>query len=245
MEDQLIYGTRAVMEAILEDKEIERIYIQRGINNPLINELRALLKEKEIVYQQVPVEKLNRIGSRNHQGVVAYLSTLTYYKTEDLVPALFSEGVVPLLLMLDRITDVRNFGAIARTSLCCGVNALIIPSRGSAQVNADAVKTSAGALHSIPVCRENNLKATLDYLADSGIQIVACTEKSEQYIFDCDLNLPTVIVMGSEENGISTEYLKKATARVRIPMTGTISSFNVSVAAGMILYEVMRQRIKR
>lgn len=244
MEEQLIYGTRAVIEAIREDKEIERIYIQRGINNPLINELRALLRDKEIVYQQVPIEKLNRLGSKNHQGVVAYLSTVIYHKTEEVLPGLFTDGVTPLLLMLDRVTDVRNFGAIARTALCAGVHAIIIPSRGSAQINADAVKTSAGALHTLPICRENNLKSTLDYLIDSGVQIVACTEKSEQFIFDSDLTPPSVIIMGSEENGISHEYLKRSNVKVKIPMEGNMT-YNVSVATGMILYEAVRQRINK
>ncbi|MEP7264594.1 MAG: 23S rRNA (guanosine(2251)-2'-O)-methyltransferase RlmB [Bacteroidota bacterium] len=244
MEEHLIYGTRAVIEAITEDREIERLYIQRGINNPLINELRALLREKEIVYQQVPVEKLNRIASGNHQGVVAYISSVIYRKIEDLLPDIYSAGEVPVLLMLDRVTDVRNFGAIARSALCCGVHALIIPTRGSAQITGDAIKTSAGALHTIPVCRENNLKTTLDYLTESGLQVVACTEKATEYIYDVDLTVPVVIIMGSEENGISQEYLRKTTTKVKIPIVGSIGSFNVSVATGMILYETVRQRLK-
>lgn len=242
MEDNIIYGTRAVIEAVNEDRELERLFIQRGINNPLVNELRALLKKKEIVYQLVPVEKLNRIGSRNHQGVVAFLSSVSYYQTEEILPGLFSSGKAPLLLMLDRVTDVRNFGAIARTCECFGVDALIIPTRGGAQINSDAIKTSAGALHKIKVCRENNLKTTLDYLANSGLQIVACTEKSDHYVHQVDLTLPTVIIMGSEENGISGEYLRKADVKVKIPMSGDIGSLNVSVAAAVIIYESIRQR---
>jgi 23S rRNA (guanosine2251-2'-O)-methyltransferase len=244
MDDQLIYGTRAVMEAVKEDREIDRIYIQRGVNNPLINELRALLRDRDIVYQQVPVEKLQRLVSGKHQGVVAYLSTIVYSNTEDLLPEIYNRGEIPLLLLLDRITDVRNFGAIARTAYCSGVHGIIIPSRGSAQINADAIKTSAGALHSIPVCREANLKKTLEYLSSSGLQVVACSEKTSDYIYDADLTAPTVIIMGSEENGISPEYMKKADRKVRIPLLNNISSFNVSVASGIILYEVMRQRLK-
>lgn len=244
MKEQLIYGTRAVIEALQQDKEVDRIFIQRGINNPLVNELRALLREREIVYQQVPIEKLNRIASGNHQGVVAFLSEITYYLTEDIVPEIFAKGETPLLLILDRITDVRNFGAIARTAVCSGVHALIIPSRGSAQINADGIKTSAGALHTIPVCRENNLKNTLEFLLNSGIQIVACTEKTDKFLYDIDMSVPTAIIMGSEENGISSEYMKKANAKVKIPMTDKISSFNVSVATGIILYEAIRQRVK-
>ncbi len=241
MEDNIIYGTRAVIEAVNEDRELERLFIQRGINNPLMNELRALLKKKEIVYQLVPVEKLDRIASRNHQGVVAFLSSITYCQTEDILPDLFASGKAPLLLMLDRITDVRNFGAIARTCECFGVDAVIIPSRGGAQINSDAIKTSAGALHKITVCRENNLKTTLDYLINSGLQVVACTEKADKYVHQIDLKIPTVIIMGSEENGISGEYLRKADVKVKIPMVGDIGSLNVSVAAAVILYEAIRQ----
>ena len=245
MEDNIIYGTRAVIEAVNEDRELERLFIQRGINNPLMNELRALLKKKEILYQLVPVEKLNRISPRNHQGVVAFLSSVSYYQTEEILPGLFSSGVPPLLLMLDRVTDVRNFGAIARTSECFGVNAVIIPSRGGAQINSDAIKTSAGALHKITVCREHNLKTTLDYLANSGLQVVACSEKADTYVYHVDFTIPTVIIMGSEENGISGEYLRKADVKVKIPMQGNIGSLNVSVAAAVILYEAVRQRTRK
>lgn len=244
MDDNLIYGTRAVIEAVNSGKEFDRIYIQKGINNPLVNELRALLKDNDVLYQQVPVEKLNRIADRNHQGVVAFLSSLEYVKIDSILPELFTMGKVPLLLMLDRITDVRNFGAIARSAACCGVHAIVIPSRGSALINADAIKTSAGALHKLPVCREENLKSTLEYVSESGVQIVACTEKGSEYIFNSNLTVPTLIIMGSEENGISGEYLKRADVKVKIPMTGEISSLNVSVATGMILYETVRQRLQ-
>ena len=242
MEDKIIYGTRAVMEAVNEDHELERLFIQRGINNPLMNELRALLKKKEIIYQLVPVEKLNRIASGNHQGVVAFISTVSYYHIEEILPVLFSDGKTPLLLLLDRVTDVRNFGAIARTCECFGVHAVIIPSRGGAQINSDAIKTSAGALHKIKVCREHNLKTVLSYLAESGLQIVACSEKTDGYITDVDFSLPTVIILGSEENGISGEYLRLATVKAKIPMIGDIGSLNVSVAAAVVLYEAIRQR---
>lgn len=242
MEDKIIYGTRAVIEAVKEDHELERLFIQRGINNPLMNELRALLKKKEIIYQLVPVEKLNRISTGNHQGVVAFLSSVSYYHIEEILPELFADGKIPLLLLLDRVTDVRNFGAIARTCECFGVHAVIIPSRGGAQINSDAIKTSAGALHKITVCREHNLKTVLNYLAESGLQIVACTEKTDAYIQNVDFKIPTVIIMGSEENGISGEYLKVANVKAKIPMDGNIESLNVSVAAAVILYEAIRQR---
>jgi 23S rRNA (guanosine2251-2'-O)-methyltransferase len=240
----LLFGTRAVIEAIKSDKEIDKLFLQVGLNNELFRELMPLVKERNIPFQYVPIEKLNRLTGKNHQGVVGYLSEVTYQKIEDILPTLFEQGKVPLLLVLDRITDVRNFGAISRSAECAGVNAIIIPSRGSAQVNADAIKTSAGALHKIPVCREENLKATIDYLKESGLKIVACTEKAEHYYFDRDLSTPVAILMGSEEDGISGEYLKRADELVKIPMNGQIESLNVSVATGIILFEVIRQRIK-
>ncbi len=240
--DSLTYGIRPVIEAIQSGKEIERIFIQQGLNNSLINELKILLKKNNIVYQAVPVEKLNRLTRNNHQGVVCFISEVNYYKIEDVVPQIFEEGKIPLLLILDRITDVRNFGAIARAAECAGVDAVVIPSKGAAQVNADAIKTSAGALHRIKVCRENNLKEVIEFLKQSGIQVVACTEKTESIIYAADFSIPVAIIMGSEEDGISGEYLKRCDAKVKIPMSGKISSLNVSVAAGIVLFEVMRQR---
>jgi 23S rRNA (guanosine2251-2'-O)-methyltransferase len=238
----MIYGTRAVIEALNSGKEIERVFLQNGLNNPLIRELKEALKDAGLHFQGVPSEKLNRLTRSNHQGVIAYLSTVAYYKTEDIVPVLFEEGKVPLLMILDRITDTRNLGAIARTAECSGVHALIIPSRGSALINSDAVKTSAGALHHLPVCREDNLKQTLDFLKASGVKIVACTEKAELPAREADLTGPLAIIMGSEENGVSHEYIKRCDALVRLPMAGSVASYNVSVSAGMILYEVMCQR---
>jgi 23S rRNA (guanosine2251-2'-O)-methyltransferase len=240
----IIFGTRAVIEAITSGKEIDKVFVQDRLKNDLTNELRKLIVDHKIPYQFVPVEKLNRLTPKNHQGVVAYLSTITYYKVEDILPMVFEKGKVPLFVILDRITDVRNFGAIARSAECAGVDAIIIPSRGAAQVNGDAVKTSAGALHKIPVCREENLKLTLDYLKDSGVQIVACTEKTDSYYYDIDLNAPTAILMGSEEDGISGEYLKRSDHKAKIPLLGEIGSLNVSVAAGIMLYEAVRQRLK-
>lgn len=217
--------------------------MQQGLNSPLANQLKNLLKQHNFVYQAVPVEKLNRITKQNHQGVVCYISEITYFQTEEVLPQLFEAGKIPLLLLLDRITDVRNFGAIVRTAECSGVDLVIIPSRGAAQINADAVKTSAGALNRVKVARENNLKDTIKFLKDSGVQIIACTEKTTDTIFNADFTTPACIIMGSEEDGISNEYLKLSDKKVMIPMQGKISSLNVSVAAGIILYEATRQRI--
>lgn len=241
----LVYGTRAVLEAIHSGKELERVFVQQGLNNPLMRELKTALQDAGIHFLTVPPEKLNRMVKGNHQGVVAYLSSLTYFKVEELVPVVFEKGLTPLFLILDRITDTRNLGAIARTAECTGVNGIIVPSRGSALINSDAIKASAGALHHMPVCREDNLKNTIDYLRESGIMVLSCSEKAEKLTRETDMTMPLAIIMGSEENGVSPEYLKRSDGSVRLPMAGSVSSYNVSVAAGMILYEVLCQRLKK
>lgn len=241
----LVYGTRAVLEAIHSGKELERVFVQQGLNNPLMRELKTALQDAGIHFLTVPPEKLNRMVKGNHQGVVAYLSSLTYFKVEELVPVVFEKGLTPLFLILDRITDTRNLGAIARTAECTGVNGIIVPSRGSALINSDAIKASAGALHHMPVCREDNLKNTIDYLRESGIMVLSCSEKAEKLTRETDMTMPLAIIMGSEENGVSPEYMKRSDGSVRLPMAGSVSSYNVSVAAGMILYEVLCQRLKK
>ncbi len=239
----LIFGIRAVIEAIRSDKVVNKVLVQRGLQNELFNELRNTLRETDIPLQFVPPEKLQRITRKNHQGVIAFTSPVAYHRVEDLLPQVFEAGRVPLLLMLDRVTDVRNFGAICRTAECMGVDAVIVPSRGGALVTSDAIKTSAGALHRLPVCREDNLKDVIAYLSDSGLQVVACTEKSDKPLASVTFEQPTLLIMGSEEDGISGEYLRRAHHKVKIPMSGNIESLNVSVACGMLLYEVVRQRI--
>jgi len=241
--ENLIFGTRAVIEAISAGKEIDKIIIQKGLSNQLYSELRKAIKDLDIPIQIVPPEKINRITSKNHQGVLAFVSQITYYEVEDLLTNVFEKGRVPLVLILDRVTDVRNFGAIARSADCAGVDFIIIPSRGAAQINADAVKTSAGALNRIKVCRVDNLKNSIEYLKESGLQIIACHEKTESFHFNTDLTKPTAIIMGSEENGISNEYLKRSDMQVKIPMVGNIASLNVSVATGIILFEAVKQRM--
>ncbi|MHB8260138.1 MAG: 23S rRNA (guanosine(2251)-2'-O)-methyltransferase RlmB [Bacteroidia bacterium] len=238
-----IFGIHAVIEAIKAGKEIEKILIQRGLTGTLFNELRKVLQGKAIPYQMVPPEKINRITKKNHQGVIAFVCEIEYFKAEDILHKTFSEGRTPLVLLLDKITDVRNFGAIARSAECAGVDMIIIPQRGAAQLNADAIKTSAGALHRMPVCREYNLKDTIIFLKESGLQVIACHEKTEKLIYDVDFKIPTVIIMGSEDLGISAEYLKLCDDAVKIPMKGKIASLNVSVATGIVLFEVIRQRL--
>jgi 23S rRNA (guanosine2251-2'-O)-methyltransferase len=208
-------------------------------------EIIELAHKAQVPVSSVPVEKLDNLTRKNHQGAVAFLSPIDYAPLDIIVTGIFERGQSPLLLILDRVTDVRNFGAIARNAECMGVHAIIIPSRGSAQVNGDAIKTSAGALNIVPVCREPNLKETIWYLQQSGVQIVACTEKAEQGVQEgkVDFTVPTAIIMGSEEDGISPEYLKRADVQVRIPLVGQIGSLNVSVASGVVLYEALRQRL--
>jgi 23S rRNA (guanosine2251-2'-O)-methyltransferase len=240
--ENIIYGTRAVIEALRAGKEIDKILVQKGISNELFRELKNELAQHSVPIQFVPPEKLKRISTKNHQGVIAFISEVHYYQCEDLLSEIFERGEIPALLILDRITDVRNFGAIARTAACMGVHFIIIPSRGAAAINSDAVKTSAGALHTLKVCREDNLKKTIEYLKESGLKIIACHEKTDTLIQQSDLKVPLAIIMGSEEDGISGEYLKRSDEQVKIRMVGNISSLNVSVATGMILYEVQRQR---
>ncbi len=242
-EENLIFGTRAVIEALDAGKDIEKIYIQKGLSNELYHQLRKALHGNAVPIQIVPAEKLKRITDKNHQGVVAYLTEITYYSAEELLANVFEKGKIPLLLILDRITDVRNFGAIARGAECAGVDFIIIPSRGAALINGDAIKTSAGALHRLKVCREDNLKNTIEYLKEAGLQIIACHEKTDKLIYDADFTKPTAVIMGSEENGISNEYLKRSDEQVKIPMIGKIASLNVSVATGIVLFEAVKQRL--
>ena len=238
-----IFGIHPVIEAIRSGKEIEKIFVQKNIANKLMAELNNEIKELSIPIQFVPAEKLNHlVKAKNHQGVVAVLSPIGYQNLEDIIPTIFESGETPLLLILDRITDVRNLGAIARSAECSGVHAIIVPNRGSGQINSDAIKSSAGAIFNIPVCRSENLKHTIDMLKKSGLSIIACTEKTDKTIYKTDFTLPAAIVLGSEEDGISAEYLRLCDSQAMIPLFGKTESLNVSVSAGIILYEVIRQR---
>ncbi len=241
--NQMVFGIRAVIEALKSGKEIESLYIQRGLTGGIFIELKAMIKEHDLTFQQVPVEKLNRITSKNHQGVIAFISPIIYDKIENIIPAIFEKGETPLILILDGITDVRNMGAIARTAECAGVHAIVVPSKGSAQINPDAIKTSAGALYKIPVCRHESLLKTAKFLQESGLQLVACTEKTNDYLYQPDYTVPTAVIMGSEESGISTELIRIADHLAKIPMYGEIESLNVSVSAGILIYEAIRQRM--
>ena len=240
--ENAIFGLRPIIEAIQAGKEIDTLFIQKGLKSELFQELWQLVRAYKVNYKHVPVEKLNRLTRKNHQGVFAFISPINFHKTDNVIQDVFEKGENPLFLILDRVTDVRNFGAIVRTAECSGVQAVIVPEKGSAAINGDALKTSAGALHNIPICREFNLKATIEYLKNCGLQIIGCTEKTDDMIYQPDFSVPTAIIMGSEEDGISTEYLKLCDYKVKIPMNGRIDSLNVSVSAGVILYEAVRQR---
>lgn len=241
--NQLVFGIRAVIEAIASGKEIETLYLQRGISGSLFHELKTVLTEHQISAQYVPVEKLNRLTPKNHQGAVAFISSIIYQRIENIIPQTFEKGETPLILVLDGVTDVRNMGAIARTAECAGVHAIVVPTKGSAQINSDAIKTSAGALYKIPVCRHEHLVQTIRFLQESGLQVVCCTEKTNDMIYKPDYTLPTAIVMGAEDEGIRNEIIRIADHLAKIPMQGTIESLNVSVSAGVIIYEAIRQRV--
>lgn len=245
-EKEMIFGTRAVMEAIDAGKTLDKILIRRDMSSAIARELLAKLTDSEghiaTNVQRVPLEKLNQFTDKNHQGVIAFLSPIEFYRLEDLVPSIYESGRTPLLMVLDNVTDVRNFGAIARTCACAGADALIIGTRGSVSINGDAVKTSAGALHTLPVCKVENMQNALHFLRESGLNIIAATEHANHDYTATDMRSPLAIVMGSEEKGIYEENLKQCTDQVRIPMVGTIESLNVSVAAGIMLYEAVRQR---
>lgn len=237
-----IFGTRAVMEAIHAQKDVDKILLDKDVNNELAKELLSLAKAEKIPVVRVPEAKLNRITRKNHQGVIAYMSAIQYASLDNVIEECYSQGAAPLILLLDRITDVRNFGAIARTAECAGVHAIVIPEKGSAQINSDAVKTSAGALSHLPVCRVKNLYYTVKDLQKMGLQVVSVSEKTENLMYEADFTVPTVLIMGSEEDGISQELLGLSDTMVKIPMAGNIESLNVSVSAGVVIYEAIRQR---
>lgn len=238
-----IFGIRAVIEAIKSGKQIDKLMIRSGLKGELFFELIELVKDLQIPMQYVPNERINRVTMKNHQGVLAFISPIEFQNIENILPSLFESGKNPLIVILDKVTDVRNFGAITRTAECADVDAIIIPEKGSAQISGDAVKTSAGALLKIPVCRVRSLAKTITFLQQSGIQIVAATEKADDMYYKVDFSIPTAILMGAEDRGVAMEYLKVADQMVKIPILGEIESLNVSVAASILIYEAVKQRL--
>lgn len=242
---EVLYGVRPVIEAIDSGQQLEKIMIQKGLKGELSSHLRQLARKHRVPLQQVPLAALNKITRNNHQGVVAYVSAITYVSVEEILTRVFEEGRTPLVLMLDHVTDVRNFGAIARTAECAGVDVIITAARGAAFINADAVKTSAGALMKIPVHRSFNLPETVDLLKSYGLKIVTATEKTTRLYADINYTGPVAIVLGAEDKGVDKDIIDKSDELAKIPMMGNIASLNVSVSNGVLLYEVVRQRMKQ
>jgi len=238
-----IFGIRPVIEAIKAGKQIDKLMIKSGLKGELFFELIELVKDLQIPVQYVPNERINRVTMKNHQGVLAFISPIEFQHIENILPTIFEEGRTPLIVILDKVTDVRNFGAVARTAECAGVDAIIIPEKGSARISGDAVKTSAGALHQIPVCRVKSLSKTLKYLQESGIQLVAASEKANDFYYKTDFKIPVAILMGSEDRGVDIKYLKVTDQMVKIPILGDIESLNISVAASILIYEAVKQRM--
>jgi 23S rRNA (guanosine2251-2'-O)-methyltransferase len=237
----MIYGTRTVMEALDAGKEVDKIMIQSGTKNDLIVALLDKARQLRIPVQYVPAEKLRVFSGKNHQGVVCILSSVAYASLDNIIDRAFSEGREPFIVLLDRITDVRNFGAIVRSAECAGADCIVIAEKGNAPITSDSMKTSAGALNHVPVCREN-LKDTVRFLQERGIRVIACTEKAEKSIYEGIGSGPLAILLGSEEDGISEALLRNSDVLVKIPMRGKINSLNVSVAAGIAIFEALRQR---
>lgn len=241
-ETDTIFGLRAVIEAIKAGKQIDRLLIKQGLQGPLYHELMTEVKAGNVPYQIVPLERIELVTRKNHQGVLAWLSLIEYQHIGNLLPMIFEKGEDPLIIALDGVSDVRNFGAIVRTAGCLGAHAVIIPEKGSARITADAIKTSAGALHTFPVCREKSIVRSIEYLKESGIKVICATEKVGDEASSAVLTGPAVLIMGSEEKGISRELMSLSDQDVKISIKGNIPSLNVSVAAGILLYEILRQR---
>lgn len=241
-EDNTIYGINALEEALNAGKTINKVMVVKGLKNDLLEQVLKKAKNKGIAVQMVPKESSVFPRQRNHQGVIAYISPVEYYSLEHVLPDLFEKGIEPFIIVLDQITDVRNFGAIARSAICAGAHAMVIPKMGSVLVTDDAVKTSAGALLKIPVCRETNMKTTMELLNQSGITTVGLSEKANKELPYVDLTGPVALVMGNEETGLSTDVLKRCQVLTKIPMFAGVGSLNVSVAAGIAMYEVVRQK---
>jgi 23S rRNA (guanosine2251-2'-O)-methyltransferase len=240
--EQMIFGSHSVIEALRAGKEIEKILMKKELMGEVLREVIKGARDRNIPYQMVPPEKLDYITQKNHQGVIAFISPIEYQPLEQVIPAIYEKGETPLILVLDHITDVRNMGAIARTAECAGVHAIVVPDKGSAQINSDAIKTSSGALNIIPMCRVGDLVKTTRFLQDSGLKIIAASEKASELYYEANYSGPVAIIMGSEDTGIMPTLLKFTDNVVRIPLKGEIESLNVSVAAGLMLFEAVRQR---
>ncbi|WP_100616304.1 23S rRNA (guanosine(2251)-2'-O)-methyltransferase RlmB [Confluentibacter citreus] len=242
-EQTLIFGIRAVIEAVNAGETIDKVFLQKGLKGDLFGELEAVLRHHSINSSYVPIEKLNRLTKGNHQGAVAQISPIEFHDLEALMMTVMESGKTPLFLLLDQLSDVRNFGAIIRTAECTGVNGIIIQKKGGAPVNGDTIKTSAGAVFKIPICKVDHIKDAVYYMQASGIKVIAATEKTDSTLYDISFIEPCAIIMGSEDRGINPSILKVVDAKAKLPLLGEIESLNVSVACGAFLYEVVRQRL--
>lgn len=238
-----IFGLRAIIEAIGSEQSIDKVFLQKGLKGDLFTELETLLRKKGINFSYVPVEKLNRLTKNNHQGAVAQTAPIAFHDLEQLIESTLESNTTPLFLLLDQLSDVRNFGAIIRTAECTGVNGIIVQKKGGAPVNGDTIKTSAGAVFKVPICKVDHIKDAMFLLQASGIKVVAATEKTNNTIYDVSFKEPCAIIMGSEGRGINPSVLKLADAKAKLPLLGYIESLNVSVACGAFLYEAVRQRL--
>ena len=237
----MIFGLRPVMEAIDAGREISKVLLRKGLDSDTYRELVVLLRQNDIPSQTVPVEKLNRVTRKNHQGVIAFVSPVEYSRIENLIPSLFEKGENPFIVVCEGITDTRNIGAIARSAECAGAHAILLPAKGTAMISADAVKTSAGALNHLAICRTDNLKSTIIFLKNSGLKIIATTEKARDIYYQTDLSGPAALMLGAEDTGLPPEYLRLADVTVKIPVKGQVSSLNVSAAAAVLMYEMLKQ----
>ena len=241
--DSFIFGIRPIEEAFSAGKEVDKLLVQKGMFSDAIKDIIYLAKQHDVYVQFVPIEKLNRVTRKNHQGIIAYMSMVEYQPIENILPMIYDKGETPFILILDRITDIRNIGAIARTAECTGVHAILVPAQNSAKINAEAVKSSAGAILRVPIARSFNLKDDLEFLKQSGLQVIGVSEKTENDYSNNDYTLPTAIIMGAEDDGISPEYLKLCDNFAKITMVGETASLNVSVAAGVVLFEALKQKM--
>ncbi len=239
----MIFGIRPIQEAIKSGKTFDKLFVQKNLTGDLLQDLLQEIKDERIIYTKVPIEKLNRLTRKNHQGVVGFISPIEFSSIDNIIDRCFATGKNPLIVVLDRITDVRNFGAIVRTAECAGADAIVVPAHGAAQISSDAMKTSAGGLNHVAICRAFNLPQTLESIQQSGLNLVACTEKTDNTIYEANLKDPLAIIVGSEEDGISKEIMQMADQKAKIPINGRIQSLNVSTAAGVIIYEALRQRL--
>tara|TARA_B100001989_G_scaffold123956_1_gene87510 strand:- start:1677 stop:2411 length:735 start_codon:yes stop_codon:yes gene_type:complete len=244
MKNNLIFGTRPVLEAINSGKSIEKLFIQKNLKKEILEKIKSKFSNKKINISYVPKEKLNRITKKNHQGIICYISPISYQPIEEIIQRVFEKGKDPFVIILDRITDTRNFGAISRVADASGVDAIIIPEKESAIITSDSIKTSAGAIHYIPICKVKSLRSTANFLKESGLKLVSCTEKGDKKFYDADLTSPCCIILGSEKDGISNSLMDISDERLNIPMKGNVESLNVSSSASVILFEVVRQRFR-